>query len=121
MAWWPCCILHHVTNWIKLAGCAAGDSAKADQQDGGRAELVEELDGGHSRLLASMEGIYQASGKSAATPADCPVCRKPHLLDLDQLQVCTSRVHPSVIAHTEQSLEQMRGIETSASISHAGV
>ena len=41
----------------------------------------------HSQLLANMEGIYCDSGKSSSTEAACPVCRKPHLLNLDQLQV----------------------------------
>ena len=39
------------------------------------------------QLLTSMDAIYEDSGKASCTTADCPVCRKPHVLDLDQLQV----------------------------------
>lgn len=56
-----------------------------------------------------MDAIYEPSGKATCAAADCPVCRKPHLLDLDQLQVhiCFAQGTSSYLSEPTEHCQQL--------------
>ncbi|KAK9799425.1 hypothetical protein WJX73_008637 [Symbiochloris irregularis] len=79
---WGCLLAYCA---VQAQPAAPGEDGKADKAMSDECDSDDSAH--HSQLLANMEGIYCDSGKSTSTEAACPVCRKPHLLNLDQLQV----------------------------------
>jgi len=62
-----------------LARCSDGTQA-GDDGEGGKAG------GKRGGYLAAAELVSEESSTSTVSTYDCPVCRKPHILDLDRLQ-----------------------------------
>ena len=67
----------------KLKAPPARRAAEAQQAgEGGKAA------GKAGGYLAAADIVAEESATSTVSTYDCPVCRKPHILDLDRLQVC---------------------------------
>ncbi|KAK9836188.1 hypothetical protein WJX81_007747 [Elliptochloris bilobata] len=66
-----------------LAYCATALRARAVKQQSGQNGNASKPAG----YLAAADIVSEESATSAVSTYDCPVCRKPHILDLDRLQV----------------------------------
>ena len=77
--------LGHVPNMtraMKLIALVAWRAAEAQHEgEGGKAG------GKAGGYLAAADIVSEESATSTVSTYDCPVCRKPHILDLDRLQV----------------------------------
>ena len=84
--------LGHVPNTtraMKLMALVAWRAAEAQHEgEGGKAG------GKAGGYLAAADIVSEESATSTVSTYDCPVCRKPHILDLDRLQVWHSNKEP---------------------------
>jgi len=77
----PCRSYPHPVRAAHTCPARPADAPQAgDDGEGGKAG------GKRGGYLAAAELVSEESSTSTVSTYDCPVCRKPHILDLDRLQ-----------------------------------